>query len=80
MKSFAAAKASLVFIKNRYRRSRSQMGVLKNFAMFTRKHICWSLFLIKLQVFRCFPVNTAKFLRAAFLWNSFGGCFSKCSV
>ena len=24
-------------------------GVLKNFAMFTGKHLCWSLFLIKLQ-------------------------------
>ena len=26
--------------------------VLKNFAYFTRKHLCWSLFLIKLQDFR----------------------------
>ena len=25
---------------------------------------------------RCFPVNTAKFLRAAFLQNFSGGCFS----
>ena len=24
-------------------------GVLKNFANFTEKHLCWSLFLIKLQ-------------------------------
>ena len=60
------------------RSSRSQMffkiGVLKNF---------WSLFLIKLGPWRlafllkkrfqhrCFPVNTAKFLRTAFLWNTF---------
>ena len=39
MKIFAAAKASLVFIKNRSRSSCSQMffeaGVLKNFAIFT---------------------------------------------
>ena len=32
---------------------RSQMffkiGVLKNFANFTRKHLCWNLFIIKLQ-------------------------------
>ena len=28
---------------------RKCLGVLKNFAMFTRKHLCWSLFLIKLQ-------------------------------
>ena len=28
------------------------MYVLKNFTIFTRKHLCSSLFLIKLQVFR----------------------------
>ena len=36
-----------------YRSSRSQMffkiGVLKNFAIFTGRHLFWSLFLIKLQ-------------------------------
>ena len=35
-----------------FRNSRSQMffkiGILKNFANFTAKHLCWSLFLIKL--------------------------------
>ena len=64
MRSFAAAKASLVFIKNRCRSSRSQMffkiGIIKHFAMFTWKHLCWSPFLIKLQAFRCFPVKMAK--------------------
>ena len=63
MRSFAAAKASLVFIKNRCRSSRSQMffkiGIIKHFAMFTWKHLCWSPFLIKLQAFRCFPVKMA---------------------
>ena len=38
------------------RSSRSQMffkiGVLKNFAIFRRKHLCWSLFLIKMQTWR----------------------------
>ena len=38
------------------RSSRLQMffkiGVLKNFANFTGKHLCWSLFLIKLQGWR----------------------------
>ena len=71
MKSFAAAKASLVFIKNRCRGSRSQMFfklvVIKNFAMLKGKPLRWTLFLIKLQAFRCFPVNIAKLLRAAFL-------------
>ena len=38
------------------RSSGSQMffkiGVLKSFAMFTGKHMCWSPFLIKLQAWR----------------------------
>ena len=70
MKIFAAAKTSLVFIENICRSSLSQMfikiGALKYFAIFTGKHLCWSLFSIKLRAFRCFPVNIAKFLRAAF--------------
>ena len=63
--------------------SRSQIffkkGVLKNFAMFIGKHLCWSRFLIKFQCCRhaflfknklqhsCFYVIIAKLLRAAFL-------------
>ena len=39
-----------------YRTSRSQMffkiGVLKNFTIFTGKHLSWKLFLIKLQAFQ----------------------------
>ena len=50
-------------------------GVLKNFAIFTEKHLRWSLFFnkaarLKICNFikkrlkhRCFPVNIAKFLR-----------------
>ena len=57
----------------------SKIDVLKNFAKFTRKYLCWSLFLItvagleacnfikKRFLHRCFPVNIAKFLRTAFL-------------
>ena len=64
-----------------------KIGVLKNFAIFTWKHLCWSLYLITLEAWwpatllkkrlqhRCFLVNTAKFLRAAFLQNTSGGCF-----
>ena len=70
MKSFAAAKASLVFIKSRCKSSRSQMifkiGVFKNFTILSGKHLCWSLFLIKLQAFRFFPVNIAKLIRSKF--------------
>ena len=55
-------------------------NVLKNFAKFTRKHQCGSLFLIKLQAWRrlqrrCFPVKFVKFLRKSFSQNTFGGCF-----
>ena len=37
-----------------------KIGVFKNFAIFTGKHLCWSLFLI------CCPVNVTKFLRTSF--------------
>ena len=64
-------------VLTRFGSSRSHMffkiGVLRNFAIFTGKQLCWSLFLIKLQTFikkrlqhRCFPVNIAKFLRTLF--------------
>ena len=45
-------------------------GVRKNFAIFARKHLCWSLFdvfgvnfIIKKLPHRCFTVNITKFLR-----------------
>ena len=52
-------------------------GVLKSFANFTGKHLCWSLFLIKVAGLRsvtllkrdsntCFPVKFAKILRTHF--------------
>ena len=51
-------------------------GVLKNFAIFTRKHLCWSLFgvfgvnFIKKRLQRrYFPVNITKFLRTPILKN-----------
>ena len=53
-------------------------GVLKNFAIFTRKDLCWSLFLASLQgsnfiekslQHKCFPKHTAEFLRASILKN-----------
>ena len=53
--------------------------VLKNFTNFTGRHLCWSLFLIKLQKvcnfikkglqYRCLPVKFAKFLRTPILKN-----------
>ena len=54
-------------------------SILKNLAMLTGKHVCWSLFLIKSQTLRpatllkkrlqdrCFPLNIAKVLRTPVL-------------
>ena len=52
--------------------------LLKNVANFTRKHVCWSRFLRKLQAFqicnfiknilqhRCFPVRSARFFKNSY--------------
>ena len=67
-----------------------KIGVFKNLALFPGKHLCWSLFLIKLQAFQgcnfikkrlntCFPVS-AKFLRKLFSQNTSCGCFWGISV
>ena len=61
--------------------SHSQMffkkGVIKNFEIWTVKHLSWSLLLIKLQVcnfikkrLKRFSVNIAKFLRMAFFYRA----------
>ena len=64
-----------------------EKGVLRNFANFTGKHLCQSLFfnkvagpgpatLLKKRLqHRCFPVNFAKFLRHLFLQSTSSGCF-----
>ena len=53
-------------------------GVLKNFVIFTGKHLCLSLFLIKFQTCKftekrpqhwCFPLHVRKFLRTSILKN-----------
>ena len=70
-----------------YRSSRPEVfykkGVLRNFAKFTRKHLCHSLFFNKVAGLRpatllkkrlwhsCFPVNFAKFLRTPFFLEHF---------
>ena len=52
--------------------------VLKNFVIFTGKHLCWSLFLRKFQACKfiekrlqhlCFPLHVRKFLRTPILKN-----------
>ena len=68
------------------RSSHSQMFlnivVLKYLALFTWKHLSWSLFLIKLQAcnfirkrIKCYSVNIVKFFRTAFLKNTYGDSF-----
>ena len=70
-KMFSSKEYSKISFKPRgvFRSSRSQMffkiGVLKNLAIFTGKHMCWSLFLIRawhesLQRYykRLFPLTT----------------------
>ena len=51
-------------------------GVLRNFAKFTGKHLCQSLYLNKVAdlrpLHRCFPVNFAKPLRTSFSQNNSG--------
>ena len=61
--------------------------VLRNFAKFTGKHLCKSIFFNTVAVLkpatlfkkrlwhRCFPVNFTKFLRTPFLQNTTGGSF-----
>ena len=63
--------------KSSHRRYSVKEGGLKNFAHFTGKHLCWSLFLIKLPLacifikkrlqHSCFPVKFEKFLRTPIL-------------
>ena len=63
-----------------------KIGSTKNVAIFKGKHLCWGLYLIKLQVWRSanflkidstqlFPLDIAKFLRKVFLYNTSGGSF-----
>ena len=63
-----------------FRSSRSQIffkiDVLKISASFTGKQLCWSLFLIKLLVHRCFPLKLTEFFYEQFLLqNTSGGWF-----
>ena len=71
------------FLRSRRSQRFLQKTVLKNFAIFTGKHLCWSFFNIvagvktcsfikKILQHRCFPVNIAKLLRTPFLQNTSG--------
>ena len=72
--------SSLTFVILSCRSSRSQMffkiNVLQIFAIFTGKHLSWSLFFnivadlndfsYEYYIYRCFPMNITKFLRTPF--------------
>ena len=58
-----------------------KVNVVKNFAIFTGKHLCQSFSLQVCHFFEkklqrsCFSVNIARFLRKVFLQNTSDGCF-----
>ena len=68
-----------------HQRSSVKIATLKNFEIFIEKQLCWSLFLIKLQLqlyeketkHKCFPENIAKFLRTFILKNICERLFTK---
>ena len=53
---------SLPNVSNLQKQMFFKIDVLKNFAIFTGKYLCWSLFLIKLQTFRSFRPLSYTFL------------------
>ena len=71
-------------LRSSHRRCSLKKGVLRNFAKFTRKHLCQrpffnkvaglrpAAFLKKSLWHRCFHINFAKFLRTPFLQNTSG--------
>ena len=79
LKHFTSILSTRNYIEAVAQRCFCEKGVLRNFAKFTRKHLCQSLFfnkvadnrlatLLKMRLWlKCFPVNFAKFLRTTFL-------------
>ena len=80
------------FTRSNYAKVFSEKGVLKKFAKFTGKHLCWSLFFNKVPSLRsatllkkrlqhrCLPGNFVKFLGTLFLRNTSVGCFCHTSL
>ena len=70
---FSLYKFHRVIRKTSCRSKRSQMfftvSFLKNFANFKGKHLCWSLFLIKLLAFRSATLLKRETNTEVFLWN-----------
>ena len=53
-----------------HRRCSGEKVFLKSFAIFTDKHVCWSLFIKNRLQYRCFAKNIMKFLRTPYLKNT----------
>ena len=64
--------------RSSYQRCSITKGVLKSFAKLTGKHLCQNLFFKNELWHRCFPVNFAKFLKTALLWNTSGRLLLHC--
>ena len=59
-------------LRSSHQRCSMKKCVLRNFAKFTRKHLCHATLLKERLWHRCFPVNFAKFLRTLVLQNTSG--------
>ena len=64
------------FDRSSHWRSSVEKGILKTFANFTGKHLCWNVLIHSVKNFvkkrlqhRCFPVKFAKLLRTPILKN-----------
>ena len=62
----------LLYYRSNHQRCSMKKDVLRNFAKFTGKHLCQSLFFKKETLAQVFSVNFAKFLRTPFLQNTSG--------
>ena len=67
---------TLVACRSSHERCSMKKSVLKNFAKFTEKHLCQSLFFnlfIKKRLrYKCFPLNLVIFLGTPFSQNTTG--------
>ena len=90
---FSKTSFFIIIFRSRHMQMFFKTGVIRNFAICTGKHLCWSLFLIKLQaeplpkrvLTQVIPVILAKFLRTTFFmehlrWLLMSVCQSKYSM
>ena len=58
----------LTSLKSSHSQMFFKMGILKNFAIFTGRHLCWRLFLTKLQAWRPETLSESDSTTAIFMW------------